>query len=48
MTSHGYKQNEISLELSMGTKILQNKLRFKSIFVEENKNLDHSAYLNIR
>ena len=36
MTSHGYKQNEISQELSMyGNKNLQNKLlySFKSIFV---------------
>jgi hypothetical protein len=44
MTSHGYKQNEITQELTW-EKNLQNKLpySFKSIFVKENKNFDDSA-----
>jgi hypothetical protein len=47
MTSHGYKQNEISRELSMGTKIFKTcyytVLRVFSF--KENKNVDDSATL---
>ena len=45
-----YKQNETSQELSMGTKILKNKLLycFKSIFVKENKKFDASATLSLK
>ena len=51
MTSHGcfIKQNEISQQLSMETKILlQKKLlySFKSSFIHNNKNFDASATLN--
>jgi hypothetical protein len=45
MTSHGYKQNEISQELSMGAKIIKTSyytvLRGSAFSFKENKNLCH-------
>jgi hypothetical protein len=48
MTSHSYKQNEISQELRMGTNIFKTSYHtvlIKSIFVKENKNFDDTAPL---
>jgi hypothetical protein len=47
MTSHGYKQNEISQELSMGTKIFKTSYDtvLRALSFNENKNFDDSATL---
>jgi hypothetical protein len=47
MTSHGYKQNEISQELSMGTKIFKTSYYtvLRAFSFNKNKNFDDSATL---
>jgi hypothetical protein len=48
MTSHGYKQNEISRELSMGTKIFKRSYYtvFRAFsFIKKIKNFNDSATL---